>query len=63
MMQVTIKRRVATLNVDKRPIPGKFQEAIEVATLLSKTNKGAFVTLSNGDVIYRKAKDILNAEA
>ena len=58
MMQ--IKRRVPILNLDRRAIPGKFKEIVEEATLVKRTKRGAYVQLvSNGDVIYRKEKDLL----
>ena len=58
-MQIEIKRRVPARNVDNRAIPGKFKEVVETTTLVSKTSKGCYVALSNGDVIFRKNRDVV----
>lgn len=54
-----IKRRVAVLNIDGRKVPGQWKEIVEDAVLVHATPKGAFVRISTGAVMHRKAKDIL----
>ena len=56
---VQIKRRIPKLNLDLRPIPGKYKEVLEEATIETPTKMGALVRLTNGDVIFRKGKDIV----
>ena len=60
--QVKIKRRVPTLNLDGRPIPGKYHEVMNIATVVKQNKLGADVQLANGDIVYRKAKDIQRLE-
>lgn len=61
-MKVKVKRRVATLNLDKRPIPGSFHETLEDAELIERTPIGAYVKLANGSIVYRKQRDIIKLE-
>ncbi len=39
---------------------GKYKEAIEEVTLVKRNTKTVLVKLSNGDVIKRKNKDIID---
>ena len=59
---VQIKRRIPSLNMDGREIPGKFQEKVESAELVQKLRRGFWVRLTNGDEIYRKIKDVILVE-
>ncbi len=59
MNAVRVKRRVPELNMDKRPIPGKFREVIEEASYIKKTARGHMIQLSNGSIIYRKDRDVV----
>lgn len=58
-----IRRRVPELNLDRRPIPGKYKTVEEDVELVHKGKRGVVVKLSNGDVIYRKNRDIVEEEA
>jgi len=50
------------MNIDNRPIPGRFKEVLEWAVMEKETKKGGWVRLQNGDVIYRKKRDIVVEE-
>jgi len=53
MPKVQIRRRIR----DARKLI--FKNIVESAFLISRTPKGAWVELSNGDQIHRKNKDII----
>lgn len=57
-----VKRRVPSVNMDNRPIRGKYEEKVFQVNLVKQTPKGAWVRLSNGDEIFRKAKDIIGGK-
>lgn len=59
---VVVKRRVPCLNMDLRPIHGKFKEEVVDVPFVrrSKGKKGIYVQLPDGAVIYRKMKDVVS---